>query len=75
MKTSMSKPMVLHIGSDTTQMSIGTVRLVTSSTPQGSILFNIFMNNLHDESECSLSNFADNSKMGKQFIHWDVNWP
>lgn len=70
----MPKPTVLHIGSDTIRMRIGTVRLVTSGAPQGSILFNIYMSNLHDEAECSLSNFADNSKMGKQFIHWAVNW-
>jgi len=65
--------MVVHIGSDTAHMSIGTVRLVTSDTPQGSTLFSIFINNLHDEAECSLSNFPDNSKMGKQFLHWHVN--
>lgn len=63
----MSKPVVLHI--DTTEVSIGTVRSVTSGTPQRAIQFNTFMNNLCDEAEYCLGDFADNSKMRQQFIH------
>lgn len=45
-----------------------------SATSQGSVLFKILINNLGNKAECFLSNFVDNKKIGKHFIHCDVNW-